>query len=266
VKAWDLTRAGDLRKSGDQARRARHAGPVTAVALSGDGKTAISAANGDAVKVWAVGSGTLLRELDWQLNPVQALALDDDGRIAIVGEQAALRVCDTRTGRLLRTHHGSGDGVLVAALSSNGRFALCRTQDDDALKIWDVATGQVLATLLRGDHDVRNAALSASGAVVYRNAAGNAFEARGARSITPLLTLGEESTGDHVFALSADETMLALTSNDFALRVWDTASPSRLASFVGDALFTSVAFDRHGHILAGDDVGCLHLLELRRSA
>src|ERR1019366_5339496 len=58
-----------------------HAGSVTGVALSGDGRIAVSASDDQTLKVWEVASGRELRTLTGHSSRVSGVALSGDGRI-----------------------------------------------------------------------------------------------------------------------------------------------------------------------------------------
>jgi len=63
-------------------------------------------------------------------------------------------------------------------------------------------------------------------------------------------------------ALSADGKTAISGSDDKTLKVWDVETGACVASFTGDAVFTSVAL-RAIRVFAGDSNGRTHLLALR---
>jgi len=64
-------------------------------------------------------------------------------------------------------------------------------------------------------------------------------------------------------ALSAGGKMAISGSYDTTLKVWDAEAGSWLATFTGDAAFTTVALSQTMRVIAGDSAGHVHLLELR---
>ena len=77
---------------------------VNGVALSGDGRLAVSASGDKTLKVWEVESGRELRTLAGHTDLVNGVALSGDGRLAVSasGDQT-LKVWEVESGRELRT-------------------------------------------------------------------------------------------------------------------------------------------------------------------
>lgn len=120
-----------------------HSHSVIDVALSADGRLAISASQDKTLKVWDVASRCELHTIQEHSN---GLALSADGRLAVsASRDKTLKVWDVVTGRELRTLTGHSDGVQDVALSADGRLAVSASCDM-TLKVWDMATGRVLST------------------------------------------------------------------------------------------------------------------------
>ena len=87
---------------------------MNSVALSADGRLAVSVSNDQTLKVWDVPTGRELRTLEGHS---ESVALSADGRLAVSGD-SILKVWDVPTGRILRTIKGDGT-VRKVALSAN---------------------------------------------------------------------------------------------------------------------------------------------------
>jgi WD40 repeat protein len=125
---------------------AGHTGSVNDVALSGDGRIAVSASWDNTLKVWDVGSGRELRTLAGHTRGVTGVALSGDGRLAVsASSDKTLKVWDLSSGRELRTLASHTSSVSGVALSGDGRIAVSASSDH-ALRVWEVETGDVLAT------------------------------------------------------------------------------------------------------------------------
>ena len=126
---------------------AGHTDWVNAVALTPDGRLAVSASSDNTLKVWDVASGRELRTLAGHTDWVNAVALTPDGRLAVSASgDNTLKVWDVASGRELRTLAGHTGGVDAVALTPDGRLAVSASRDK-TLKVWDVASGQELRTL-----------------------------------------------------------------------------------------------------------------------
>ena len=140
-----------------------HSDVVSCVALSGDGRLAVSACNDRTLKLWEVESGHLLRTLQGHFYSVRGVALSRDGRLAVsASEDKTLKVWDVESGRELRTLQGHTDSVYGVALSGDGRLAVSAS-GDKTLKVWDVESGRELRTLQGHSDAVSGVALSEDG-------------------------------------------------------------------------------------------------------
>ena len=77
------------------------------MALTPDGRLAVSASGDNTLKVWDVASGQELRTLDGHTWRVTAVALTPDGRLAVSASgDKTLKVWDVASGQELRTLAG----------------------------------------------------------------------------------------------------------------------------------------------------------------
>jgi WD40 repeat protein len=77
LRVWEVTSGRELRTL------AGHSGAVTGVALSRDGRIAVSSSYDNTLKVWEVASGRELHTLAGHTDAVNGVAVSRDGRIAV---------------------------------------------------------------------------------------------------------------------------------------------------------------------------------------
>jgi hypothetical protein len=190
-----------------------HNGAVNGVALSADGRLAVSVSVSDSsrLKVWEIATGRELHTLTGHSERVWGVALSADGRLAVsASEDKTLKVWDFSTGHELRTLAAHSDAVKGIALSADGRLAVSAS-GDGTLKVWDVGIGIELRMFMGHYKSVWDGA-----------------------PFTPAYGL-ERLTAEGVndVALSADGRVAVSASADHMLKVWDMATGRELRTFTG---------------------------------
>ena len=116
------------------------------MALTPDGKRAVSASWDKTLKVWDLERGQVLRTLEGHTGFVTAVALTPDGSVrsrpagtrrSRCGISSAGRCCARSKGILALSRRGADGGWQVAYSAS----------EDNTLKVWDLERGEVLRTL-----------------------------------------------------------------------------------------------------------------------
>ncbi len=125
---------------------AGHAGPVTCVACSPDGRFAVSGGSDRTVRLWDLEKGTEVRRFEGHAQAVCCVAFSPDGgKILSGGEDRTVRLWDVASGKELHRlegHEGVVSGVLF---SEDGRLALSGGRDQ-TVRVWDAATGRAVRT------------------------------------------------------------------------------------------------------------------------
>src|SRR5262249_1648918 len=134
-----------------------HHGAVTSVALSGDGRLALSGGVDAALKLWDASTGECLAT-SWGLTDlITSVSLSADGRFALMGcADGTVQLWEAATERRLRVFAGHTDPVHSVCLSADGRYALSggaqflirnkteRLFTAGQLRMWDTTTGRPL--------------------------------------------------------------------------------------------------------------------------
>ena len=137
------------------------------VALSPDGKQLLSAGNVEALKLWDIESGTLVRTFK---DFTQAATFSPDGRYALSAYMNTVRLLDLATGQEIRSFAGHSSHVNALAFSPDGKLALSGSTDNTA-KLWDVATGKEIRTLVGHSGEVKSVSFSPDGRLVLTGSA-----------------------------------------------------------------------------------------------
>ncbi|CAO4173048.1 c-type cytochrome [Methylorubrum populi] len=131
-----------------------HGGPVRALAVTQDGRLAISGGFDQAAIVWGLDTGTALSVLRFHEGAVNAVAVLPDGRFASASEDGRIalwRLGGAEPERVLEGHSGPVAGLAVAPDGT----ALASAAWDGTARIWPLAGGA--ARLLAGHRGNVNA-------------------------------------------------------------------------------------------------------------
>jgi WD40 repeat protein len=139
-----------------------HAGWVNSVAISADGRRALSGSYDKTLKLWDIETRREIRSFLGHAGGVNSVAISADGRRALSGSyDKTLKLWDIETGREIRSFPCHADRVRSVAISADGRRALSGS-DDNTLKLWDIETGKMLAEF-SGDGPITAVALAGDG-------------------------------------------------------------------------------------------------------
>src|SRR5262249_20010638 len=184
-----------------------HAGAVSSVAVSANGRRAASISKDKTLKVWDVDSGRLLRTLEGFESWAQNVAMSPDGRHMVAESGGTLKVWEVESGHLLRTVRVSDHESLYLA-SADGRWAVWASYDKAiamplrlrhirAVKVWEVESGRPLSTLEGSWYQARYLEVSADGRYAVGSLGGRTLKVWEVKSGRLLRTL--ESSEDAVY-------------------------------------------------------------------
>ena len=132
-----------------------HAGEITSIAFSSNGKRIISGSSDRTARIWDSEIGRSLRTIPEQPAAITAVALNQDGTLAVTGSLShEIRIwAHDGTSRVLTSHSGLISGLHILP----GDTKLISGSADGHLKIWDMASATPLLSM---DHENAISALS----------------------------------------------------------------------------------------------------------
>ncbi|KAK4042439.1 WD40-repeat-containing domain protein [Parachaetomium inaequale] len=124
-----------------------HHNYVYCLAFSPKGNILASGSYDEAVFLWDVRAGRLMRSLPAHSDPVSGIDFCRDGTLVVsCSTDGLIRVWDTSTGQCLRTLvHEDNPAVTNVCFSPNGRFVLAFNLDN-SIRLWDYVSGSVKKT------------------------------------------------------------------------------------------------------------------------
>jgi WD40 repeat protein len=140
-----------------------HRDAINAVAVTPDGRRAVSGSIDRTLRLWDLETGQTLRMLEGHTDSVRAVAVTPDGRHALSGsEDRTLRLWDLGTGQTLRTLAGHNRAIRAVAVMPDGRRAVSSSLDR-TLRLWDLEAGQTIRTFKGHTGSVRAVAVTQDG-------------------------------------------------------------------------------------------------------
>ncbi|PSB14739.1 hypothetical protein C7B76_15370 [filamentous cyanobacterium CCP2] len=227
---------------------------VLSVALSPDGRFALSGGLDKTTKLWDIQTGRCLCTFRGHKDSVSAVAFSSNGSYILSASwDKTIKLCEVVTTSYLQTYKGHGRAVQCLAFSPDGQYFLSGS-DDRTLRLWDLVRsrcvrvfrghrGRVIALAFSRDGRF---ALSSSDDKTIRQ--WDVASGWGIRTFelpdSPAVAVAYSPDGQ--YALSAGASLL----------LWELASGSILRTFEGhEQPVRSVAFSQDGQYVlsAGDD-------------
>jgi WD40 repeat protein len=210
-----------------------HSEAVTAVAVSADGRLAVSASHyyDETLKVWELDSGRELRTLKGHSGPVTGVAVSADGRLAVSASwDKTVKVWELDSGRELRTLSGHTSLVTAVAVTPDGKLAVSGAYRE--LKVWELDSGRELRTL-EHRYGVNGVAVSADGRRAVSACSEGSVRVWELDSGREPCTLTGHNGEVHGVAVSADGRLAVSASADVRLKVWELDSGRELCALTG---------------------------------
>jgi hypothetical protein len=157
VRVWDLTTGKEsLRLTG-------HMDAVRAVAVSADGRLALTGGDDRTLRLWDLPSGRELERFTGRHGRIGCVALSADGRLAASGNRdQTLRLWDLAGGREGRTFAVPRGPVLGVAFPPDGR-TLLSAHFDTTVRLWELDGGRELRRFVGHGRMVACVAVSPDG-------------------------------------------------------------------------------------------------------
>jgi WD40 repeat protein len=141
VRVWELKTGKLLRQFGYRGGLDPKAVPHVWLAdFSRDGRRALVGAGDNVVRLWDVGRGTVLREVD---RAGRGATFSPDGRLVLAyGLDASARLYDVATGALVRRFLPGPAVIHTASFSPDGRRVVTSYDGQAYVGLWDVQSGR----------------------------------------------------------------------------------------------------------------------------
>jgi WD40 repeat protein len=223
-----------------------HAQSVDALALSADGRWAISGGRDWRLRVWQLEAGRLEHTFD-NGAPVSCVAFMPDGDHAISGsEDRAVRLWNLETGRISHEHrqHTAMIHAVAAAPDAGTVYSI---SEDGSLFAWSPATNGIEKLVHHGSHRMHGLAITSDGRGLVYGSGDTAIAVYDCDRRGVARTFEGHSGVVRDVALSPDQRCLASGAEDLTVRLWDFHTGALLQELEAHSdLVLAVAFSRDG--------------------
>ena len=216
-----------------------HEAIISSVAVTSDGRLAVTGSQDQTVRIWDLVMGKSLRTLKCPCEVWDVALSPDDQTVFSVCDDGAIRAWDMVSGELMHTFRGHSDCVEALAVSPDGK-RLVSGSEDDSLSIWDLRTGK--KPLVLRTSTVKTIVITRDGQRAITGSSDGAirfWDLEEGREIPPPEALGRPEM-IIVPASSGEPATVAYFDNEWKLRkgndvktIWPSL-PSGLGKIVGE--------------------------------
>ncbi|MCG7852084.1 MAG: DUF4062 domain-containing protein [Methanosarcinaceae archaeon] len=245
-----------------------HSRRVQAVAVTPDGRLAVSGSFDKTLKVWDLEAGVELHTLKGHSDWVQAVAVTPDGRLAVSGSvDKTLKVWNIEAGAEVHTLAGHKYQIGAVAITSNGRWAISSTEiKQGILKTWDIERGSEYRTIQTGlDYGTRALAITPDGRWALTGSDDWALKVWDLTSPDVSQVQKPHKSMVLAVAVTPDGRWAASISQDKTLKVWDLKTGTELQTVTNDKYMTQkMALMPDGcRAVSGSDDMTLKVIDLK---
>jgi WD40 repeat protein len=206
---------------------------VAAVAITPDGRRALSGSRDRTVRLWDTENGQELLTLTGHVDSVMSVAITADGNRGVSGSwDRTVRVWDLDGGVEPLTLFGHEGPVLEVAVSADGRWAVSGSWDSTA-RLWDLAAGSERAVFRGHDGQVSAVAITQEGDRILTGSRDETLKLWDVESQQEIRTFVGHGYFVEAVALTADGHTALSSSWDRTVRVWDVESGRETQTLTG---------------------------------
>lgn len=212
-----------------------HANAVIGIAITPDGRKAVSGSLDHTLRMWDLDSGECLATFKGHTAAVYGVSITPDGKKVVSGSKdRTVKVWDLNSSKCLATFREHSNWISGIAVTPDGKKAVSGSADR-TLKVWDLDSGKCLCTLEKHASTIGPwaVAVASDGKIVVSGSYDDTLRVWDLDSGECLVTF-KGHTGDvYGVAITPDGKKAVSGAQDKTLKVWDLDSSECLATFEG---------------------------------
>lgn len=220
-----------------------HRGRVNSIDFSPTGATfATAAASDNAIFVWDLQSGALLRRFAGHGDQPYDVAYSPDGSLLVSGAQdGSVRIWDVENGTQLTRFLGHDSGIEVVAFAPDG-LAIASGGQDGNVRLWDLQSGAEFHRFILHDRPVYGVAYSPDGRLVAGGSWDHTISIWDVQTGRLMRRLGSPNNTDPFFGhtnwitqmeFTPDSRQIITASYDMTMILWDVQTGEIIRRFEG---------------------------------
>jgi WD40 repeat protein len=249
IRMWS-TKTGDCLKTFKG-----HTNLVACLALSFNGREAVSGGDDRAVRTWDITTGRSLLVLQGHTDSVSSVTYSENGKTVLSGSwDGTIRQWHLPEGTLVKTLRAHEDKINTVALISHQEIVFSGGFEG-VVRMWDLSTGKLLREM-KGHRDrITSLSVSSSGELVISGSMDGTVRIWDVKRGTTIGTLEADATGVRVVAFSPEQKFALTGGNDAVLRIWNLETSQCLREFQGHSREISGArFSSNGRFIVTSSV------------
>ncbi len=219
-----------------------HAGQITGLDFSPDGKFAVSCAEDGNVKLWELSSGRLLHtwypsEGEIEFRPATSVAFSKDGEEILAGSFGnPLLIWDNfksgekNTREFIDPNSNSRNSVMDFGISKNGQEVISLTSDNK-LTIWNIKSATSVRAFSTENEKMTSVCLTPDTKTAYTGTRKGKIIKWSTRSGEQLDNIDMHTRDVNSLSVSPNGKMVLSGSKDYTLKLWDISNKKILQSF-----------------------------------
>ncbi|MHC5538241.1 WD40 repeat domain-containing protein, partial [Singulisphaera rosea] len=230
--------------------------PLNALALSRDGRVALTTSSDQSLRIWDVETGKSRRVRRSEVSLGQVAFAPDEHHAAYVHGDT-IRYCDLETGEESMTFRGHSGGIRSFAFCPDGRWLVSGGVDDHTIRVWNVKTGEEVRKMKHGHGVMAVAAFPDSRRVLTASwdETIGVWDLETGQQLRRICGVAD-NFGARVAIAPDGRRALFGTEHDHAVRLWDLETGEEIERFdghTGDPWHVSFAPDGRRAVSGSSD-------------